>query len=492
MPVPPIPRRDLPATDYAVLVQAFRESGFTTSAICQRLQLAELAELDAAQVRQLDYGLVETVSDALTYLFVQGRPLDRRDAQLRLPPELLQLLERAQLVEPFGDSAVAATVSLYPIEHLYIATDRYNNADGSPYQGWDDLVYACLFRTTEAFLHYLPRNPAGDVLDLCSGCGVGALLSAPHAERTYAFDITGRSREFAIFNAKLNGVANLDPRTGDLYEPAGTQQFDRIVAHPPYQPVVEHALIFNSGGLDGEQITRGIVTGAPRHLKPGGRLFVLCQITDRDLPVEHRVRQWLGASHIEFDVAFVVLKTFDVQRYTAISTLQSKGDEARWRGWMRRLTEWKVKEMVYGLLTVQRREEERPVFTIRRMKGTGFAPADFERLIRQETEACQPDFVQRLQGRRLKTARQVTLTVTNQLAKREWQPQKYVLRSEGPFDYQLTVDAATAYILTRFDGSRSVRDCLVDLQKNGVEATPGEFAQLVRMLLSAGILTASA
>ena len=55
-----------------------------------------------------------------------------------------------------------------------------------------------------------------------------------------------------------------------MYAPAGERQFDRIVVHPPYVPVLRPKYIYHDGGDDGEQIVRRAVTEMFPYLAPGG------------------------------------------------------------------------------------------------------------------------------------------------------------------------------------------------------------------------------
>ena len=38
------------------------------------------------------------------------------------------------------------------------------------------------------------------------------------------------------YNAALNGIANVEFRAGDLFEPVNGERFDLIVSQPPYYP----------------------------------------------------------------------------------------------------------------------------------------------------------------------------------------------------------------------------------------------------------------
>jgi len=486
--IPPIPRSDRNSAAFEVLRNLFRISGFTEGIVCERLGIAKLSGVQPEAVRRNDTGPLRNASDSLIRLFIEGWPVLTTDLQRLLTEEELSLLGEFQLVMPHGEDSHAATVSLYPIEDLLIASDRYNNADGSLYDGWDDLVYPCLFSTTRKFIETIPRTACDDVLDLCAGTGIGALLAASTAKRVVAADVTPRCEEFMRFNARLNGFENIEPVTGDLYAPVQGQQFDRIITHPPYQPVLEHIATFNSGGVDGEQITRRIIEGAPAHLKPGGQLFSLCQLTDREDPVELRVRQWITEqeSH-DCDTAFVVYKHHDLTRYTAIETLQERKSHAAWQAWLKALGDAGVTDMVYGMVMLQRRHAsmaDRPVFSLRR-EGSESGRDDLLRMIEQETSFLDPAFPERALAARLMAKQGSTMQVTHSLAGGKWRQDKLTLHRKSPFEVKVEVDPVTANLLSMMDGSKTgsqLRDTLP------FSVPDSQMAGLVRMLASNGFI----
>src|SRR5258708_22807936 len=123
------------------------------------------------------------------------------------------------------------------------------------------------------FLTMVPASPCARFLELCCGTGIAAFLAARNgAKHAYAFDIAARSVHFAEFNRRLNELENVTVGEGDLYSPAGGRKFDRIVAHPPYVPVLEPKYGFYDGGQDREHITRRIIQALPAYLEDRGLL----------------------------------------------------------------------------------------------------------------------------------------------------------------------------------------------------------------------------
>ena len=87
--------------------------------------------------------------------------------------------------------------------------------------------------------------------------------------------------------AERNGKAlglRAERRHGDLFEPVDRKRFDLIVSNPPYIPRGELAdlqrevrfepTLALDGGPDGLDFYRRIAEGAPRHLNPGGMVYL--------------------------------------------------------------------------------------------------------------------------------------------------------------------------------------------------------------------------
>ena len=142
----------------------------------------------------------------------------------------------------------------------------------------------------------LARNQAGfeapRVLDLCTGSGCVAAAIAQHlkAATVVATDVSAAAVEVARRNAERLGLSSrVVVEQGDLFEALArmidTQPFHLIVANPPYIATPKVAeldrsvkdyepLLALDGGPDGLDLHRRILAGAPRHLPPGGRVFL--------------------------------------------------------------------------------------------------------------------------------------------------------------------------------------------------------------------------
>ncbi|MBL8393588.1 MAG: peptide chain release factor N(5)-glutamine methyltransferase [Candidatus Accumulibacter sp.] len=172
----------------------------------------------------------------------------------------------------------------------------------------------------ELAIECLRLLPAAKVLDLGTGSGVLAVtLKCLFPEATVsAVDVSQAALDVARSNARRH-AAEIRFLQGDWYAPLGEECFDLIVANPPYvadadphlgrdglpfEPQV--ALTDGIRGGDGLNCIRAVVSGASRHLLPGGWLLVEHGY-NQATAVRHLLREgdlsglvtWHDLSHLE-------------------------------------------------------------------------------------------------------------------------------------------------------------------------------------------------
>ena len=129
----------------------------------------------------------------------------------------------------------------------------------------------------------------GSVLDLCTGSGCLAILSARHFPHA-AIDAVDISKDALAVAARNVADYGLEDRIalhrGDLFAPLDDKRYDLIISNPPYVDAegmaalptecrAEPKLAFD-GGADGLDIVSRILAAAKGHLAPQGGL--LCEI----------------------------------------------------------------------------------------------------------------------------------------------------------------------------------------------------------------------
>jgi SAM-dependent methyltransferase len=481
-------------------LRAFLEtSDYSESSICARLGLRRLADFEMEPSRRAPLPPAVDATDILIRLFLAGYAVERALAETLLGSAATDLLNGMGLLQRMDDGQYCGSVALYPVYGLFIASDRWSQPDGSAFEAPSDTVYPALVRNTRLFLDLLPEEPCERCLDLGSGTGIAAFVaSRSGAKESWAADIAERSTRFAEFNRRLNGLDRVSTVTSDLYDRLAGQTFDRIVAHPPYMPVLSPKWVFLSGGEDGEEITRRIVEGLPRHLEEGGLCCCLTMGTDRtepdkgDHPFEVRVRDWLGGAQNEFDIALIVRRLVEPQQFAMSAAAyepRTRDDAHAWRDLFARLG---VAALVYGFLLIRRRRNRTgPALTIRRMAAPDFRSADWQWMLGWETAAASERLTAIILDSTLHSSRRTEFEVLHRLTEDGWTPRSYQLRIDRPFAMNCKAEPWAAHLISQCDGRLTGRQHFQRFTGQGVipaGTTEAEFADAVAPLVSGGFI----
>jgi methylase of polypeptide subunit release factors len=479
---------------FGELLEFLQSADYSDGFICRRFNLRRAEDFNIDRKRRAPLPTPQSEADILTSLFLAGESIARDSVEHLLGIANIELLKNMGLLRYESASAqFYATVALYPVGDLFIASDRWDNYDGSQFSVPEDIVYPAFIPNTRLFLAHMPEEPRGKYLDLCGGTGIGALLAARSgAEQAWTGDISDRSTCFAEFNRQLNGISNVKAITSDLYQNFKDCRFDLITAHPPYVPTLQPKWIFFSGGQDGEDITRRIIEGLPDYLNDSGKLIVLTMGTDRvDRPFEQRIREWLGNSEKEFDIAFLVRKELEPQEFALRAnrdTIRSIEESERWTQLFKSLN---VTSLVYGFICIQRRATAHRTFTVRRQAVLSDDRAPWEWLLKWESTLCSEGLAQLILDTPLQAAKQIDFEILHHLEQGLWNPASYKLRIEHPFSMECNAQPWMAHLISLCDGKTTGREALQTLIRNEAlpKATPaGEFARATASLISGGFV----
>ena len=143
-----------------------------------------------------------------------------------------------------------------------------------------------------------PTGRVARILDLGAGAGMAAITLARHAERVTATDLNPRAEQLLVLNCRLNGIANVEARTGDLFAPVLGETFDLIVSQPPFVACPEGSAqeVFLHGGRRGDELTLRLLSEVTARLTPEGQAVVIADwpVIDGD-DVLARVARAVGA-----------------------------------------------------------------------------------------------------------------------------------------------------------------------------------------------------
>jgi methylase of polypeptide subunit release factors len=219
-------------------------------------------------------------------LFLGGEAIEARLAAAALAP--LAPSDVADLLT-VQNGVVRSRVRVEPFAGLLVASDRQQRF------GTEHVVG--IGSGTRLLAALTVRRPVEAALDMCTGSGVLALLAARHAERVVGVDLNRRALRLARVNAALNGITAVDWRHGDLFEPVGDEQFDLVVANPPYVVSPGREFLFRDGDGDDDAFSRAVVEGAAARLREGGYAQILCSwVAPAKGPWSKTPRSWVRGS----------------------------------------------------------------------------------------------------------------------------------------------------------------------------------------------------
>jgi methylase of polypeptide subunit release factors len=226
-------------------------------------EMKKRSDFSAAALPGLEYRYREaTPLNLLIKLFLLHSEIDRDAISSAFDGEELKGLLDVGILTETREGTITAAYKIYPFEQLSLFCDFAGS-------GMNDAVY-----TPGGDSVHLARSgvriPFKSSLDLCTGSGIQALMSASHTEQTKAVDLNPRAVHIARLNCLLNGIDNVDVLEGNLYAPVASETFDLITANPPFVTSQTTEILYRDGGLRGDDTLFAIMDGVPGRLKDGG------------------------------------------------------------------------------------------------------------------------------------------------------------------------------------------------------------------------------
>jgi SAM-dependent methyltransferase len=478
------------AEQFRTLRSALINLHYDEASICARTGVRSIFEFRTkSEQRQTGIELNDAL-DALIHLIMDGETLHCSHLRSLIAAPPIKALETMGVLGNVPDQPdlYYATVFLYPVASLYIASDRGTAIDKSDITSEREVVYPAITANTRRFLDSLPETRCESLLDLCSGSGIAAFAGAVrYAQHAWSCDLAERSVRFAEFNRRLNGIENAICLQGDLYQPVADLTFDRIVAHPPYVPSTEQEVLFRDGGEDGEQVLRGVIEGLPRHLRAGGRCYCQTMATDREgNSFEQRIRGWLGERGREFDVILVANSIRSKNEF-----LQDTRQNPKAADLGPLLSALKVTAVYYGAVILQRFTDARAPVTTRIRKASSAGREANEWFVGWTTAAAAPDFDAFLRRSRPHMSPHLILNVAHTVENGVLVPSRFELRSDFPFTVALAAGGWLTVAVSACDGQKTAGEIFEEMKQR--EAIPSEtpepqFLRDLRALISCGFL----
>jgi len=294
-----------------------------------------------------------TPLDTLIRLFFLGVPVTLDAARSALHPMRAEMWAEANLLTIDGERVVPS-VKIQPHKGLLLTSDiPAHIRKGAP----GDFVLG-VGNSSVLLAHIAIPRPVRRALDLGTGCGLLALLASARSERVVATDKNARAVAFAAFNARLNGIGNVECRAGDLFEPVAGQRFDLMMSNPPYVIAPTMQYLFRDSGVRGDAFCRELVRAAPPLLEEGGYCQLICNWTlTAGQSWSDLLRGWFEGTGC--DALVWVTDTQDASSYATTWIQQTERDYLErfpelYDAWMRYYDREGIEAVSYGLIAMRR------------------------------------------------------------------------------------------------------------------------------------------
>lgn len=474
----------------APLRDALDRAGFTEAAVSDRLGVPELPSI-RPRLQALPLYLWRTRTgtplDVLIRLFLLHQSAPIETAAAAVAPSSLSDWSEVGLLQ-VNESAVQAALELTPYQSLRVAADWPEAAEAEPVMS--------VAATTRALAQVTIRRPVTRTLDLGTGCGLLALLAAGHSEQVSAVDLNPRATRLTAFNAQLNGLTNIEPRAGDLFEPVKGETFDLILCNPPFVVGPEQKWLHTHGGRPLDHLCRDIIRTAPTYLREGGFCQLVCNWVHRtgEDPTA-RLASWFDGTGC--DAWVLRVRTEDAVTYALSRAREmAEGDDLgpRFDDWMAYYERERIEAISFGVITMQRSAGPRwfQLEPMPEMRGSCGRAIEQRFLQRAFLQSCRQD--RDLLARRLRPTESMRCEMNQKLAGGRWISSGSQLCLTDGLAFRGNADPAVLEFIAGCTGDRPLGDHLKKAAARAgqpVDRLTPEFLKVVRRLVELGFLVSA-
>lgn len=384
---------------------------------------------------------------------------------------------------------VLPALQLVPCGELVLAADWPGEPPGMRYHVME------VGNSSRSLADSTIRRPCRRALDLGTGCGIQALLTAAHSRAVCAVDSNPRAVNLAAFNAALNGLPNVTFSVGDLFEPVRGLEFDLVVGNLPFVISPESQYLFCQNARPADDLCRYVVQTVPTVLAEGGCCQILSDVAHvRGVDLRQRLAEWFTGSGC--DVLITYALTVEAAAYAAqwlrelgASDLRSQAE--RFEAWMAYYDRQRVEAVSLALFTLRKLSKHRNWFHCEEAPA-GRAPTGSQLALRLAVR----DFLESLPNPqalldvRLQAGPDLRWWQELVLGTEAWEVVNSHLRV-GESDPGEPADTVTLFVVSRCRGDRTLGDILTELAaalKQDREAIAPRLLEQARRLLEQGIL----
>ncbi|MCC9603619.1 methyltransferase [Stieleria sp. JC731] len=473
--------------------EVFRAAGYTEAALQERTGLLVPPPSEIIPPAVLaGFEECEDMFQCLVRVFFLGLELDSVTVRKLLPNDFVRIGLRSGMLEE-RVQGFRPRVLVIPVGDYLLASDlqliRHQDEEGFV----PTLCDAALHLNAVAI-----RRPVKKLLDLCGGFALHGVLASESATHVTTSDLNPRAEKFAHFNASLNEISNLTAVTGSLFDAVEGQRFDQILCNPPFIISPEAATTYRFTPVELDGFVRQLFQAAPQYLETGGVFQSICEWGEiQDQPWEERLQNWF--SDCGCDV-WVLPANRQLPSSYALTTLrQSTTDAAELQQkqaiWEEYFAEQNVAAIHGGF-----------VFMRKRSGDNWFEVTQLTKPIRSQIgEAIQTGFDNRdlilgpsadkeILNSRLRITKGIRIVEESVYNGIRWDCEAMTLHVDQGVPVSIGIDKYVRNLVARFDGQRTVADCLADFSNHvGLPMESGfqQGLQITKAMLRTGVLSIS-
>jgi protein-L-isoaspartate O-methyltransferase len=429
--------------------------------------------------------------DVFARLFLLGVPVGISAARSAMKSVPLEEWCDAGLTKITGEF-VEGSIAIGIYEGLLLATEKSELLD----HGAEADFVGSITNSTASLARFMVTRPFERVLDICTGCGVLGLISARRGGRVFATDLNPRAIQFAQFNAKLNGIGNIEFAVGSTFEPAHGEQFDLITANPPCVLGPSMRYQFRDSGQDLDSLCRQILAEAPHYLREGGLFQSTIEWPNLD-NADWRKRATEMLQNLPADSLLMHLRTKDVHSHTEetigdTDVLDLEEQARLYSTHMDYFQSRSVTSISEGLVALRRRSgASKNWMNLESLPNR--APLHLGDAVYQYFEVS--DALDRVGNElldiKLRMAPSFSIDTSRTWDGTSWDAGSYWIRQGSGFEFEATVDASIANLLRRCDGTKPLRELIAALAADAnvsFDAVAAGCLKVIRATIQRGFL----
>lgn len=484
---------NLLSQDDSLRLRTFIENaGYAENNLRKHLGAAELPSRQLRNhARLLDRTSAHVPLNALLRWFWLGLPLNTARVTDLIPPEILALMLGARLLKEQGDELLPLVMLLH-FDGFLVASDHASAIDRKQTEMvlWPN-------PTSKFLARFTVRRHSRATLDLGTGSGILSLGASRFSDAVVATDLNERAIACARFNARLNGIENIEVAAGDCFAPVAGRRFDLILSNPPFFITPQGDYLFCENPMELDGLCRRLAKEAPAYLTEGGYMQMLCEWAQiKGQSWEERVAEWLEGTGCD---AWVMKGlTQDPEEYAQHRIRETSQDPSHdaesFSGYMNYYRHRGVEAIHDGLIVMRRREGQNwvrieevpptPKGELGEMIISTFAAHD----LMQKTDTNE-----KLLALRPKLAPNARLEQICVQAESQWRAESLTLRLTSGFPFHISLQPFVAEFLVRCDGNRTAGESIQAFAASAnapLERVQGECLTMIRKLIERGFMVA--